>query len=134
MTELYWISTLDSIVGVSIVFVNIGIIATIAIIVCKVSNVGLDPDSSYDRRKLAANNNVIQLCKPLLYSGIVALVIAVFCPSTKQGYLIYGLDNTIEYLKSNNTAKQLPDKAIMTLDKFLDEEINKSNDKDEDKE
>ena len=31
--------------------------------------------------------------------------------------LIYGVGGTIDYVKSNKTAKQLPDKCIKALDK-----------------
>ena len=34
--------------------------------------------------------------------------------------LIYGVGGTIDYVKSNETAKQLPDKYIKALDKWVD--------------
>lgn len=40
--------------------------------------------------------------------------------------MIYGVDGTIEYLESNETAKQLPDKSIEALDKLLDEYLNEN--------
>lgn len=76
------------------------------------------------------NEIVIKYCKPFLWVGLVALVLWVFCPTTKQGYMIYGLGNTIDYIKSNDTAKQLPDKVVLALDKFLEEEINDTDNKD----
>ena len=33
--------------------------------------------------------------------------------------MIYGVGDTIDYVKSNNTAKQLPDKCIEALDKWV---------------
>ena len=35
--------------------------------------------------------------------------------------VIYGIGGTIDYIKGNDTAKQLPDKCIEAIDKFLDE-------------
>lgn len=35
-------------------------------------------------------------------------------------YMIYGVGGTIDYLKDNETAKQLPDKVIVALDKYID--------------
>ena len=40
---------------------------------------------------------------------------------TKEMLLIYGVGGTIDYIKSNDTAKELPDKAVKALDKYLDE-------------
>ena len=59
--------------------------------------------------------------KPFVYVGIVCLLIATFLPSSKQGYVIYGIGNTIEYLQSNDKAKELPDKAVDALSRYLDE-------------
>jgi hypothetical protein len=38
--------------------------------------------------------------------------------------MIYGVGGTIDYIKSNDKAKKLPDKCIEALDKYLDN-INK---------
>lgn len=58
---------------------------------------------------------------------ISALVI-VFVPSRSQLYIIYGVGGTIDYLKENPTAKELPDKCIKALDTWVDS-INKEGDK-----
>ena len=41
--------------------------------------------------------------------------------------MIYGIGGTIDYIKSNDTAKQIPDKCINALDKFIDEYVNEDN-------
>lgn len=51
---------------------------------------------------------------------VVSALGVVFIPSTKEMYAIYGLGGTIDYLKENKTAKQLPDKVINALDKWID--------------
>ena len=38
--------------------------------------------------------------------------------------MIYGLGGTLDYIKSNEVAKQLPDKCIIALDKYLEEVDN----------
>ena len=50
----------------------------------------------------------------------VSVFINIFIPSTKQALLIYGVGGTIDYIKSNDTSKQLPDKCVKALDKYLD--------------
>ena len=103
-----------------------GSAAALAWIVCVVLNSDVDKEdlSHYDVRCLKNNNTVIKIAKPFVYTGIVCLVIATFLPSTKEGYMIYGVSNTIEYIKSNEKAKELPDKVVMALDKWLEREIN----------
>ena len=55
---------------------------------------------------------------------------AVITPSTKDLYAIYGIGGVIDYVQSNETAKQLPDKTIKALDKWLDEMNKENNDTD----
>ena len=38
--------------------------------------------------------------------------------------LIYGVGGTIDYIRKNDTAKQLPDKCIKVLDCFADKYID----------
>lgn len=55
----------------------------------------------------------------------------IFIPTTNEALLIYGVGGTIDYIKSNSTAKQLPDKCVKALDKYLDnltKEEEKQND------
>lgn len=47
-----------------------------------------------------------------------------FVPSKKDMLMIYGLGSTIDYIKQNDAAKQIPDKCIDALDKFIDEYVN----------
>lgn len=52
-----------------------------------------------------------RLGKVLEYVGsatFIAGVILVFTPTTKEMLLIYGVGGTIDYIKSNDTAKELP--------------------------
>lgn len=42
----------------------------------------------------------------------IGIVISFFVPSESKLYVIYGMGNTIDYIRTNDKAKQLPDKAI----------------------
>ena len=53
--------------------------------------------------------------------GIVMIIISFFVPSESKLYAIYGIGNTIDYIRTNDKAKQLPDKAIDCIYKYLDE-------------
>lgn len=46
----------------------------------------------------------------------------------KEAFMIWGLGGTIDYIKSNDTAKQLPDKCIEALDKWV-ETLNENKEK-----
>ena len=57
--------------------------------------------------------------------GSVMIVISFFVPSESKLYVIYGMGNTIDYIRTNDKAKQLPDKAIDCIYKYLDEHSKK---------
>lgn len=50
---------------------------------------------------------------------LLFLTLNAIIPSTQQAYLIFEVGSTIDYIKNNDTAKQLPDKAVIALDKWL---------------
>lgn len=52
--------------------------------------------------------------------ALVLTVINIFIPTKNDALLIYSVGGTIDYIKSNDTAKQLPDKHIKALDKWVD--------------
>lgn len=61
--------------------------------------------------------------KALKFYGIpflIGLLGVVFVPTTKEAMLIYGLGSTIDYLKSSDKAKELQDKAVDALERYLD--------------
>lgn len=51
-------------------------------------------------------------------------------PTAIDALMIYGVGSTLEYLKQNETAKELPDKCIDALDMWI-EELNKKEKADE---
>lgn len=52
---------------------------------------------------------------------LISLIGNTFIPTTKEAYLIYGVGGTIDYLRSDQTAKQIPHKVIVAVDKYLEE-------------
>ena len=52
---------------------------------------------------------------------IPSLALGVFLPNSKQAALIFSVGQTIDYVKGNEKLKELPDKAVLCLDKFVSE-------------
>ena len=124
MNEIYWITRLDAICN----FLN-----TIAVLSFVISVV-IGAFAMYNRFAVDEcleggeyYNCYMQRFKIFLNyfkrSIIVTLVLTViniFIPTKNEALLIYGVGGTIDYIKSNETAKQLPDKYIKALDKWVD--------------
>ena len=65
---------------------------------------------------------------------LVLTVINIFIPTKNDALLIYGVGGTIDYVKPNKTAKQLPDKCIKALDKWVENLTKEENYKENDNE
>ena len=129
MNEIYWITRLDAIrnffTTVSILcFFSFGILCIAAIFI------------RYDAEDFEENGENIETSKMCLYFAkrcaiafFVSVSINAFTPTTNDALLIYGLGGTIDYIKSNDTAKQLPDKCVKALDKYLENLTKEENQK-----
>lgn len=119
MTELYWITRLDSI---CVVLMFIAIISTGCLIVGVITRYG----EEFSNKEKKAARKWIKYSLAILILSVIAKV---FTPSTKDAYIIYGVGNTIDYLKSSKEAKKLPDNALKALNSYL-ESIREENDSD----
>lgn len=118
METMYWIDVLGNISTVaSLLAVLFVILTAIALIAMMASH--YDEDKSIIKKWVKRTG----VC------AILFTLVAVFTPSTKSMYMIYGIGGTIDYLKENPTAKQLPDKVVMALDKWVDSQIEEDKDK-----
>lgn len=106
---LYWITRADAVCCMFMIFAILSLFMGIITFSCAMDECGEEAERGKKYSKI------------LFTSGIILLILFVLTPSTKQAFIIYGVGNTIEYLKSNDKATGLPDKAILALDKYLDE-------------
>lgn len=118
MKELYWITRLDGLCTLFGVLIGISGFAIICTLLYIVET--LDTHGEVNWKKVRTSLTISGLC------FIVSFIAEVLTPSTEQAYLIYGVGGTIDYLKNNPTAKQLPDKCIKALDKWIDTQLNGS--------
>lgn len=119
MNEIYWITRLDAINVLLAVFLLISIVVFVYYLIGFLSNGG-DIDEGFTK-------NDFRVFKTFFFSSTLLSIAVVFTPSEKDMFMIYGIGGTIDYIKSNDTAKQIPDKCINALDKFIDEYVNEDN-------
>lgn len=115
MSELYWITRCNGICTVAIIFLVLSAAGL------GLTLVGYFVGESEKDKKIT--KNFFKISFPTF---IVSILLVLFVPTTKEALLIYGVDGTMDYIKSNPTAKQIPDKCIKALDKWVDSwSINK---------
>ena len=121
MEELYWITGLDSISGTILALTIIsGIVTavmTIVWLVCSsLANNYVEKEFNEGWAKIG--RSFVRVGLPLF---LIFLIGNTFIPTTKEAYLIYGVGGTIDYLRSDQTAKQIPHKVVVAVDKYLEE-------------
>ena len=73
--------------------------------------------------------NTIKKIKTIALRILIPAIIALtFIPNSKQAAIIFTAGGAIEYVQGNEKIKELPDKAVECLDKFVSEYLDKPND------
>ena len=134
MNEIYWITRFDGINTIFLVFLILSAIASAIFIIVYIVNYCEEQNCSESHKQEFKNYQKLgtKSLKITIPIFIISCLGVLFVPTTKQALLIYGVGGTIDYVKTNPTAKQLPDKCIKALDKWVDSwtvEEKKSDDK-----
>ena len=133
MNEIYWITRLDLICGVLNLIVVLSVIATVVLFFIGLSKRCYADIHNEDSETLEQHIETSKMClyfaKRCAIIFFVSVFINFFIPTTNEALLIYGVGGTIDYIKSNDTAKQLPDKCVKALDKYLDNLTKEENKK-----
>lgn len=124
MSELYWIIVLGKIENIAEVFAVFGGLASFVatfIFIMTICN------NFEDETK-----TIIRKGRNIAYAIFaISLMLVTFIPNTTQLYMIYGVGGTMDYLKSNPTARKLPDKCIKAFDKWVDKMTEENESKQE---
>ncbi len=112
MNEIYWLTRVGEL---DRVFTLLWIVPFIIVLVMVAALATLGEDLN-DKFKEMLKKWAWRLSVLIIIGGIGDTL----TPSKKDVLLIYGLGTTIDYIKSNDNAKQLPDKAIDALTKYLE--------------
>lgn len=117
MLELYLISRIGVIHGL---FIAATVISIVTAIICYIASITTDDwtgepcCNEWQKSKLRKFAN-----KMFVIFGFSVLIVAV-TPTKEEAYFIYGVGSTIDYIQSNPKAKQIPDKCIDALNKWVD--------------
>ena len=118
MNEIYWMTVVGNLsTALMVVWIVALIIVLGMLLVLAVSEGDVidDEDSAHV---------FFKWLKRFVVCGVIAAMANIFIPTTKELLYIYGVGGTIDYIKTNDTAKQLPDKCIKALDRFADKYID----------
>lgn len=120
MTEIYWLQVIGNIGALSVVAL---IVTIIALVILTLVYCAIEVYDDNDRRKQAT---IVKWLRCSVVGIAISAVGVVFIPGDKELLAIYGIGGTIDYIKSNDKAKELPDKCIDALTRYVDS-IEKEN-------
>lgn len=120
MNELYWIGRIGAIHDVCIALITF---ATIALILSFFAY--MDIRSDCEEPTTGFRRFVKGTIAALLF-GILGVT---FIPSQSEMYAIYGIGTIIDYVQDNQTAQDIPDKAIKAIDQYLEQYNEKGGEK-----
>lgn len=112
MNELYWISVIGKL---NTVF-WVGVVASLTILFVASLILFIDGSCEEDEDR----GRLSKTCKRCTIIALICALCAIATPSTKELYLIYGAGTIVDYCKGDSKAKEIPDKAIEALDRYLD--------------
>lgn len=107
MCELYWLTRVDFIVATAVML----LFASILVFIFTLIHWSLDGEMP-DKVKCIKKYNCI--------IGVVSFIIVAFTPTKEDLLLIYGLGPTVDYIQDNEEVKELPDKCVEALNKWVD--------------
>ena len=124
MNEIYWITRLDAICNFLTTIAVLSFVISVVIGAYAMYNRfeadDYEEGGKYYNCHMQRFNIFLNYFKRSIIVTLVLTVINIFIPTKNDALLIYGVGGTIDYIKSNETAKQLPDKYIKALDKWAD--------------
>ena len=107
MSELYWISVIGKLNTFFWIMFGISVAAAAILFI-------LTSDYEDDHIKLA------KPIKRTIISTIVCGLCGIIIPGKNEAYFIYGAGTIIDYCKDNSNVKEIPDKAIDALNRYID--------------
>ena len=138
MSEIYWITRLtyicDFLTAVAVVSFLISALMAAFAMCNKFEANGYEEGGKYYNCYMQKFKMFLSYFKRSIFVAIIACLINFFIPTTNEALMIYGVGGTIDYVKSNETAKQLPDKYIKALDKWIENLTKEENQKQNDNE
>lgn len=117
MSDIYWLITLSNL---SVLFGAVAIATGIMLVATIIATLMAMFDEDIEKVSIKKFTKIASI------SFAISILGYVFTPNEQQLYAIYGIGGVIDYVKSNDTAKQIPDKVVNALDAWLDKQAEKN--------
>lgn len=118
MREIYWLTRLDSIHTLFVIFTVIGGFAVVLSAIAFLTNKYAAVKHDYlEDIYWAAFWKKVWIFFLVFFP--ISIMGHIFVPTTREAYMIYGVGGTIEYLRNDSVASEIPHNAIVAVDEFV---------------
>lgn len=117
MLELYLISRIGCIHNV---FIVASLLSIIIGIICYVISILKDDLTGEELCNELEKSKLRKFANKMFVVFGFSILITAITPTKEQAYFIYGVGSTIDYIQSNPKARQIPDKCIDALNRWVD--------------
>jgi len=119
MNEIYWITRLDLISGWLVTFAVVAGFVTLVSIVAYIGNRSDYEIYGHDgyKRWKEFSSKLFKISLPCFFFFVTSSILT---PTTREALMIFGVGGTIDYIKSNETINNLPDKCVKALDAWVE--------------
>ena len=118
MVEIYWLQRLG----------NIGFCFNVGCWICIVIAIVIAVWHFMDDFETFRDKHLIRWVKKFAMVFAFFTIGSIIIPTQHDLMVIYGLGGTIDYIKSNDKAKKLPDKVVNALTRYIDYVEKEKND------
>ena len=133
MNEIYWITRLGAVcnflTAIAVISFLISVFTVVFVVCNRLEANNYEKGGENWNYYMQRFKMFLSYFKRLIFVAIIACLINFFIPTTNEALMIYGVGGTIDYVKSNETAKQLPDKYIKAFDKWVENLTKEENQK-----
>lgn len=120
---LYWITRFDALKACLTVIAIVTLILSVVFIFVYLSST-TEREYTYDERWICPTRNKFKKGAWISLSIFAITFLSnSFIPNTKDALIITGVGETLNWATNNETIKQLPEKATLALEKWLDEQL-----------
>lgn len=126
-TELYWLTRLDYINGLTMFIAIIGLLYTPTCLIGCAMHSDFDYGDRVEREKSRAKYK--SKIKLFLTIGIVALLIRVLSPSKNEVIFIVAGGKTMDFIQKDTSINKIPSQTTAIISSFLDKQIKELNSK-----
>lgn len=110
MSEIYWLVVIGNLHNVIMaIFVALVFVLIVSFLLYMFGVTYIEEKEEFSR-----------FAKKVSLAIICTSIILCFLPSKNDLLAVYGIGGTIDYIKSNDKAKELPDKVVDALTEYLD--------------